>query len=76
MVSDVKSCAAAIFNLDAKFFIRGYARDSEPACRALLLNPQGAYTKFAPVLFPRPEHLFRDDFLKTSKLVYVGSFPF
>ncbi|KAG1766127.1 hypothetical protein EV702DRAFT_1204294 [Suillus placidus] len=58
MVSDVKSCAAAIFNLDAKFFIRGYARDSEPACRALLLNPQGAYTKFAPVLFPRPEHLF------------------
>ncbi|KIK42228.1 hypothetical protein CY34DRAFT_12491 [Suillus luteus UH-Slu-Lm8-n1] len=71
MVSDVKSCAAAIFNLDAKFFIRGYARDSEPACRALLLNPQGAYTKFAPVLFPRPEHLFRDDFLKTSKLVFI-----
>ncbi|KAG1777965.1 hypothetical protein EV702DRAFT_1196766 [Suillus placidus] len=71
MVSDVKSCAAAIFNLDAKFFIRGYARDSEPACRTLLLNPQGAYTKFAPVLFPRPEHLFRDDFLKTSKLVYI-----
>ncbi|KAG2153245.1 hypothetical protein DEU56DRAFT_955177 [Suillus clintonianus] len=71
MVSDVKSCAAAIFGLDAKFFIRGYARDSEPACRALLLNPQGAYTKFAPVLFPRPDHMSRDDFLKTSKLVYI-----
>ncbi|KAG1799035.1 uncharacterized protein HD556DRAFT_1305872 [Suillus plorans] len=71
MVSDVKSCAAAIFNLDAKFFIRGYARDLEPACRTLLLNPQGAYTKFAPVLFPHPDRVSRDDFFKTSKLVYI-----
>ncbi|KAG1769123.1 hypothetical protein EV702DRAFT_1049792 [Suillus placidus] len=71
MVSDVKLCAAAIFNLDAKFFIRGHARDSEPACCALLLNPQGAYTKFAPILFPHPDRISRDDFLKTSKLIYV-----
>ncbi|KAG1787064.1 uncharacterized protein HD556DRAFT_1449118 [Suillus plorans] len=71
MVSDVKSCAAAIFNLDAKFFIRGYARDLEPACRTLLLNPQGAYTKFAPVLFPHPDRVSREDFFKTSKLVYI-----
>ncbi|KAG1776117.1 hypothetical protein EV702DRAFT_1198729 [Suillus placidus] len=71
MVSDIKLCAAAIFNLDAKFFIRGHARDSEPACHALLLNPQGAYTKFAPILFPHPDRISRDDFLKTSKLIYV-----
>ncbi|KAG2036683.1 hypothetical protein BDR03DRAFT_1011430 [Suillus americanus] len=32
---------------------------------------EGAYTKFAPVLFPRPDHMSRDDFLKTSKLVYI-----
>lgn len=73
MLSDVKSCAAAIFGLDAKFFIRGYARDTEPSCKSLLLNPQGQYTKFAPILFPRPDHLLRDQFLKTAKLVYVGS---
>lgn len=76
MVSNVKSCAAAIFNLNAKFFIRGYAQDSEPACRALLLNPQGAYIKFAPILFPHPDRISWDDFLKTSKLIYVCSLPF
>ncbi|KAG1897933.1 uncharacterized protein F5891DRAFT_982139 [Suillus fuscotomentosus] len=71
MVSDVKSCTATIFNLNAKFFIQVYARDLEPACCALLLNPQGAYTKFALVLFPRPDRVSRDDFFKTSKLVYI-----
>ncbi|KAG1787352.1 uncharacterized protein HD556DRAFT_1312812 [Suillus plorans] len=71
MLSDVKSCAAAIFGLDAKFFICGYARDTEPSCKSLLLNPQGQYTKFAPILFPRPDHLLRDQFLKTAKLVYI-----
>ncbi|KAG1788294.1 hypothetical protein EV424DRAFT_1650751 [Suillus variegatus] len=71
MLSDVKSCAAAIFGLDAKFFIRGYTRNMEPACKSLLLNPQGLYTKFAPVLFPRPDRIVRDEFLKTAKLVYI-----
>ncbi|KAG1818972.1 uncharacterized protein BJ212DRAFT_1479096 [Suillus subaureus] len=71
MLSDVKSCAAAIFGLDAKFFIRGYAWDTEPSCKSLLLNPQGQYTKFAPILFPHPDHLLRDQFLKMAKLVYI-----
>ncbi|KAG1809479.1 hypothetical protein EV424DRAFT_1349981, partial [Suillus variegatus] len=42
-----------------------------PSCKSLLLNPQGQYTKFAPILFPRPDHLLRDQFLKTAKLVYI-----
>jgi len=71
MVSDIKSCAAIIFGLDAKFFVRGYARDEEPACRTLLLSPTGGYTKFAPVLFPRQDCIVRNDFLKTAKLVCV-----
>ncbi|KAG1898173.1 uncharacterized protein F5891DRAFT_982072 [Suillus fuscotomentosus] len=70
MLLDVKSCAAAIFGLDAKFFIQGYTQDMEPACKSLLFNPQGLYTKFALVLFPRPDHIVRDEFLKTAKLVY------
>ncbi|KAG1775240.1 hypothetical protein EV702DRAFT_1199561 [Suillus placidus] len=58
MVSDVKSCA-------------GYPRDTQPECRALLVNPYGKYTKFAPVLFLHPECPNKDEFLKTAKLVRV-----
>src|SRR5258708_4285753 len=58
------------------FSMHGRNRISEPACCALLLSPQGAYTKFAPVLFPHPDHLSQDNFLKMSKLIYVGSYPF
>ncbi|KAG1793249.1 uncharacterized protein HD556DRAFT_1443678 [Suillus plorans] len=58
MVSDVKSCAAAIFNLDAKFFIRGYARDLEPACRALLLNPQDDFFKTSKLVYILKASLF------------------
>ncbi|KAG2159183.1 uncharacterized protein EDB93DRAFT_1245736 [Suillus bovinus] len=71
MLSDVKSCVAAIFGLDAKFFICSYAWDTEPSCKSLLLNPQVQYTKFVPILFPHLDHLLRDQFLKTAKLVYI-----
>ncbi|KAG1870705.1 hypothetical protein DFJ58DRAFT_837427 [Suillus subalutaceus] len=56
MASDVKSCASAIFGLNASIFIRGYKRNEDPNCRPLLLSPHGEYTKFAPVLFPRPDN--------------------
>jgi hypothetical protein len=73
MVSDVKSCAAAIFGLNPTFFSRGYQRFTEPACRAFLVGPNDKYMKYAPVLFPRPDDLKPEDFLKTAKLVRVRS---
>ncbi|KAG1899029.1 uncharacterized protein F5891DRAFT_1190207 [Suillus fuscotomentosus] len=71
MVSDVKSCAGAIFRLKSEFFVRGYPRDTQPECRTLLVNPHGEYTKFAPVLFLHPERPNKDEFLETAKLVRV-----
>ncbi|KAG1885302.1 uncharacterized protein F5891DRAFT_1202031 [Suillus fuscotomentosus] len=71
MVSDIKSCAGAIFRLKSEFFVRGYPRDTQPECRTLLVNPHGEYTKFAPVLFLHPERPNKDEFLKTAKLVRV-----
>ncbi|KAG1901568.1 uncharacterized protein F5891DRAFT_1187428 [Suillus fuscotomentosus] len=58
MVSDVKSCAAAIFNLDAKFSIRGYAQDLEPARRTLLLNPQDNFFKTSKLVYILKVFLF------------------
>ncbi|KAG1865547.1 hypothetical protein DFJ58DRAFT_838653 [Suillus subalutaceus] len=71
MASDVKSCASAIFGLNASIFIRGYKRNEDPNCRPLLLSPHGEYTKFAPVLFPRPDNPVPHQLLKTAKLVQV-----
>ncbi|KAF9230169.1 hypothetical protein BU15DRAFT_83960 [Melanogaster broomeanus] len=72
MASDVKSCAAAIFGLNPTFFSRGYQRFTDLTCRALLVGPNDKYTKYAPILFPRPEgDLKPEDFLKTAKLVQV-----
>ncbi|KAG2741160.1 hypothetical protein P692DRAFT_201871848 [Suillus brevipes Sb2] len=71
MVSDVKSCAGAIFGLNPEFFVRGYPRDTQPECRVLLVNPHGEHTKFAPILFLHPERPNKDEFLKTAKLVRV-----
>ncbi|KAG1825050.1 hypothetical protein DFJ58DRAFT_849656 [Suillus subalutaceus] len=67
----VKSCASAIFGLNASIFIRGYKRNEDPNCRPLLLSPHGEYTKFAPVLFPRPDNPVPHQLLKTAKLVQV-----
>ncbi|KAF9231016.1 hypothetical protein BU15DRAFT_82921 [Melanogaster broomeanus] len=65
MASDVKSCAAAIFGLNPTFFSRGYQRFTDLTCRALLVGPNDKYTKYAPILFPRPEgDLKPEDFLK------------
>ncbi|KAG1719431.1 hypothetical protein EDB19DRAFT_1918920 [Suillus lakei] len=66
MVSDVKLCAAAIFALGAKFFIRGYARDSEPACRALLLNPQDNFLKTSKLVYILKVLLFSRSSLAAS----------
>lgn len=74
MASDVKSCASAIFGLNASIFIRGYKRNEDPNCRPLLLSPHGEYTKFAPVLFPRPDNPVPHQLLKTAKLVQVHLF--
>ncbi|KAG1897468.1 uncharacterized protein F5891DRAFT_1191929 [Suillus fuscotomentosus] len=71
MASDIKSCAGAIFGLNANIFIRGYKRNEDPNCRPLLLSPHGEYTKFAPVLFPRPDKLVPYEMLKTATLMQV-----
>ena len=76
MVSDVKSCAGAIFGLNANIFIRGYKRNEDSNCRSLLLSPHGEYTKFAPVLFPRPENPVPNLIFKTATLVQVCSLLF
>jgi len=70
-VSDVKGSAGTIFGLNAEFFVRGYSRFDEPKCRELLLGANGKYTKFAPVLFPDPKSLRKDQFLKTAILVKI-----
>ncbi|KAG1898397.1 uncharacterized protein F5891DRAFT_981809 [Suillus fuscotomentosus] len=71
MVSDVKSCAGAIFGLNPEFFVRGYPHDTQPECCTMLVNPRGEYTKFTPILFLHPECLNKDEFLKTAKLVQL-----
>jgi hypothetical protein len=71
MVSDVKSCAGAIFGLKSEFFVQGYPCDAQPECQTLLVNPHSKYTKFALVLFLHPEHPNKDEFLKMAKLVWV-----
>ncbi|KAG2145012.1 hypothetical protein BD769DRAFT_1382845 [Suillus cothurnatus] len=71
MASNVKSCASAIFGLNASIFIRGYKQNEDPYCHPLLLSPHGEYTKFAPVLFPRPDNPVPHQLLKTAKLVQV-----
>ncbi|KAG1797984.1 hypothetical protein EV424DRAFT_1352643 [Suillus variegatus] len=48
-----------------------YKRSTESKCCTLLVNPSGAYTKFAPVLFPDPEKPSSQTFLKTAKLVQI-----
>ena len=70
-VSDVKGSAAGIFGLSGDFLVRGYSRIDEPQCRELLLGPNGKYTKFAPVLFPNPKNMLKDEFLKAATLVKV-----
>ncbi|KAG1787538.1 uncharacterized protein HD556DRAFT_1448728 [Suillus plorans] len=71
MVSDIKTCAGAIFGLNPEFFLRGYDRGSQEECRLLICSPHGSYTKFAPVLFPRPNSLLPNDFLKSAVLVKI-----
>jgi hypothetical protein len=73
MVSDVKSCAGAIFGLNPEFFVRGYPHNTQPECHVLLVNPHGEHTKFAPILFLHPERPNKDEFLKTAKLVQVSA---
>ncbi|KAG8221793.1 hypothetical protein J3R82DRAFT_2121 [Butyriboletus roseoflavus] len=67
-VSDVKGSARSIFGLNAKFFIRGYSWFDKPRCQELLLDANAKYTKFTPVLFPDPNNLCKDLFLKTASL--------
>ncbi|KAG1861757.1 hypothetical protein DFJ58DRAFT_725600 [Suillus subalutaceus] len=45
--------------------------DVKSCAGALLMNPSGAYTKFAPVLFPNPENPSSQTCLKTAKLIQV-----
>ncbi|KIK77161.1 hypothetical protein PAXRUDRAFT_36826 [Paxillus rubicundulus Ve08.2h10] len=71
MVSDIKTCAATIFGLNAEFFIGGHDQFSQPECCALILSSANSYTKFAPVLFPDGDTGNLDNMLKTSKMVQV-----
>jgi hypothetical protein len=71
MVSDVKSCAGTIFTMILDIFLTGYKQSTESKCRTLLVNPNDAYTKFVPVLFPNPENPSSQTFLKTARLVKV-----
>lgn len=71
MLSDVKSSAGIIFGMSSDIFLPGYDRRQEQKCRSLIVNPAGSYTKFAPVLFPRPENLEAPEFLKTATLIKV-----
>ncbi|KAG8221459.1 hypothetical protein J3R82DRAFT_1665 [Butyriboletus roseoflavus] len=70
-VSDVKGSAGSIFGLNAEFFIQGYSRFDESRCQELLLGANGKYTKFALVLFPDPNNLCKDLFLKTASLAKI-----
>jgi len=72
MVSDIKGCCAAIFGLQADWFVRGYAREKQTGCWDLLVNPHGAYTKFAPFLFPSDKNGDLSAFLKTAVLANVS----
>ncbi|KAG1834041.1 hypothetical protein DFJ58DRAFT_735918 [Suillus subalutaceus] len=69
MVSDIKTCARAIFGLNPEFFLRGYDQGMQEECRILIRSPHGSYTKFAPVLFPCPNSLLPNNFLKSAVLV-------
>jgi hypothetical protein len=77
MVSDVKSCAGAIFGLNPEFFVQGFARETQAECRILLVDPEGGYMKFAPVLFLHAERPspHGGGFLKSSRLVRVRLMP-
>lgn len=72
MVSDIKGCAAAIYGLQADWFVRGYAWEKQTECRDLLVNPRGTYTKFAPFLFLNDKNGDITAFLKTAVLVNVS----
>jgi hypothetical protein len=77
MVSDVKSCAGAIFGLNPEFFVQGFAHETQAECHVLLVDPEGGYMKFAPVLFLHAEHPSPcgGGFLKSSRLVQVHLMP-
>ncbi|KAG1888188.1 hypothetical protein F4604DRAFT_1916112 [Suillus subluteus] len=71
MVSDIKTCAGAIFGLNPEFFLQGYDRGMQEECCILIRSPHGSYTRFAPVLFPCPNSLLPNDFLKSAVLVKI-----
>ncbi|KIK46620.1 hypothetical protein CY34DRAFT_9495 [Suillus luteus UH-Slu-Lm8-n1] len=71
MVSDIKPCAGAIFGLNPEFFLRGYDPATQEECCILICSPHGSYTKFAPILFPNPDSLLPNNFLKSAVLVKI-----
>ncbi|KIJ58671.1 hypothetical protein HYDPIDRAFT_33939 [Hydnomerulius pinastri MD-312] len=70
-ISEVKICTGANFQLPSEYFTRGYPRDTQPECQALIMGPRSKYTKFAPVLFPHADNPKMDEFLKNSVLIKI-----